>query len=176
VSFQSSTRTHWISDRRPEEDHPAISIGATLHPSAPPAFQKVSVQSGTRTHWISDSLSRNREDRLNFIGTEVYLLERLPPPMLSMYIHTMFTKLLKIVKRAEMCHRRIEFTKYSCECVILTRQGDVDCLSRECWNSRSHPRDCNPCRCQRYFEHTERTTTTVCTAKLTSSIHVESGQ
>ncbi|TBU32465.1 hypothetical protein BD311DRAFT_654992 [Dichomitus squalens] len=57
-----------------------------------------------------------------------------------------------------MCHRQLRLWKAK-QCGHLTFIGEtnIDCRSRDCYNSSAHPRDCGApgtgtaCRCRRYY-------------------------
>lgn len=58
----------------------------------------------------------------------------------------------------KMCYRQLRFTKNTA-CGHLTFQGDtyIDCLTRDCMLSTSHPTTCGspgrPCNCRRYYRY-----------------------
>ncbi|KAI0780975.1 hypothetical protein BD413DRAFT_17152 [Trametes elegans] len=53
-----------------------------------------------------------------------------------------------------MCHRQLRLWKAT-QCGHLTFSGEtnIDCGSRDCFNSTAHPRTCSgsACRCRRYY-------------------------
>lgn len=68
------------------------------------------------------------------------------------------------LSQTPMCHRKLRFVK-SNGCGHLTYTGDttIDCNSRQCHMSASHPPNCgspmSPCGCRRYYEQPERIVT-----------------
>ncbi|KAL1947858.1 hypothetical protein VTO73DRAFT_13582 [Trametes versicolor] len=62
-----------------------------------------------------------------------------------------------------MCHRQLRLWKAT-KCGHLTFSGEtnIDCASRDCYNSTAHPATCGApgsgtqCRCRRYYTQPER--------------------
>ncbi|RPD80038.1 hypothetical protein L226DRAFT_188993 [Lentinus tigrinus ALCF2SS1-7] len=57
-----------------------------------------------------------------------------------------------------MCHRQLRLWKATqCGHLIFSGETNIDCGSRDCFNSSAHPPDCGApgsgtvCRCRRYY-------------------------
>lgn len=63
----------------------------------------------------------------------------------------------------KMCHRQLKFIRSTgCGHLTFTGEVNIDCRSRHCYISSSHPANCGshaPCRCRRYYGQPQRIVT-----------------
>lgn len=70
----------------------------------------------------------------------------------------------RILPAFQMCHRQLRFVKSTgCGHLTFTGETNIDCRSRHCYISSSHPSSCGssqaPCHCRRYYGQPQRVVT-----------------